>query len=65
MGSGLNARSNERAHRSILREIVKAMNEQIRMSAVPTNMISCVFSVVIGGFMVIYVVSMLFGRSIF
>ena len=64
MGTGL-IKVKQRAHRSVLREIVKAMNEHFRMSAVPTNMISCVFSVVIGGFMVIYVVSMLFGRSIF
>lgn len=64
MGTGL-IKVKQRAHRSVLREIVKTMNEHFRMSAVPTNMISCVFSVVIGGFMVIYVVSMLFGRSIF
>ena len=55
----------QRAHRSVLREIVNAMNEYFRISSVPTNMIACVFSVVIGGFMVIFVVSMLFGRSIF
>ena len=64
MGTGL-IKVKQRAHRTVLREIVKAMNEHFRMSAVSTNMISCVFSVVIGGFMVIYVVNMLFGRSIF
>lgn len=64
MGTGL-IKVKQRAHRTVLREIVKATNEHFRMSVVPTNMISCVFSVVIGGFMVIYVVSMLFGRSIF
>ena len=64
MGTGL-IKVKQRAHRSVLREIVNAMNEHFRMSSVPTNMIACVFSVVIGGFMVIFVVSMLFGRSIF
>lgn len=64
MGTGL-IKVKQRAHRAALREIVKTMNEHFRMSVVSTNMISCVFSVVIGGFMVIYVVSMLFGRSIF
>ena len=64
MGTGL-IKVKQRAHRSVLKEIVNAMNEHFRMSSVPTNMIACVFSVVIGGFMVIFTVSMLFGRSIF
>ena len=64
LGTGL-IKVKQRAHRSVLREIVKAMNEYFRISSAPTNMISCVFSVVIGGFMVIYVVSMLFDRSTF
>ena len=64
MGMGL-IKVKQRAHRSVLREIVDAMNEHFRTSSVSTNMIPCVFSVIIGGFMVIFVVSMLFGRSIF
>ena len=64
LGTGL-IKVKQRAHRSVLREIVKAMNKYFRISSAPTNMISCVFSVVIGGFMVIYVVSMLFDRSTF
>ena len=63
-GTGL-IKVKQRAHRSVLREIVNAMNEYFRMSSVPTNMIPCVFSVIIGVFMVISTVSMLFGRSIF
>ena len=64
MGTGL-IKVKQRAHRSVLREIVNAMNEYFRISSAPTNMIACVFSVVIGGFMVIFTVSMLFARSIF
>ena len=64
LGTGL-IKVKQRAHRSVLREIVNAMNEYFRISSVPTNMITCVCSVVIGGFMVIFTVSMLFGRSIF
>ena len=64
MGTGL-IKMKQRVHRSVLREIVKAMNEHFRMSSAPTNMIACVFSAVIGGFMVIFTISMLFGRNIF
>ena len=64
LGTGL-IKVKQRAHRSVLREIVNAMNEYFRISSVPTNTITCVCSVVIGGFMVIFTVSMLFGRSIF
>ena len=64
MGTGL-IKVKQRAHRAVLREIVNVMNEYFRMSSVSTNMIPCVFSVIIGGFMVILVVSMLLGRSIF
>ncbi len=59
MGTGL-IKVKQRAHRSVLREIVNAMNEYFRMSSVPTNMITCVFFLVMGGFMIIFVVSTLF-----
>ena len=64
MGTGL-IKIKQRAHRSVLKEIVNAMNEHFRISSVPTNMITCVFLLVMGIFMVIFAVSMLFGRSIF
>ena len=64
MGTGL-IKMKQRVHRAVLREIVNAMNEHFRISSAPTNMIACVFSAVIGGFMVIFTISMLFGRSIF
>ena len=64
MGTGF-IKMKQRAHRSVLREIVNAMNEYFRMSSVPTNMITCVFSVIIGIMMIIFTVSMLFGRNIF
>ena len=41
LGTGL-IKVKQRAHRSVLREIVNAMNEYFRMSSVPTNMITCV-----------------------
>ena len=55
----------QRAHRAVLREIVNAMNEHFRMSSVPTNMITCIFFLVMGVFAVILVISMLFLRSMF
>lgn len=64
MGTGL-IKVKQRASRSVLREIVNAMNEHFRISSVPTNMVTCIFLLVMGVFMVILAVSMLFFRSIF
>ena len=64
MGTG-QIKIKQRTHRSLLREVVNAMNEYFRMSSVPTDMISCVFFVVMGGFMVIFAIGMLFFRNIF
>ena len=64
MGTGL-IKGKQRAHHSVLREIVNAMNEYFRVSSVPTNMITCVFLLVMGIFMVIFGISMLFLRSVF
>ena len=64
MGTGL-IKLKQRSHRSVLREIVNAMNEHFRISFAPTNMITCVFLLVMGVFMVILAVSMLFFRTIF
>ena len=52
MGTGL-IKAKKRAHHSVLREIVNAMNEHFHMSPAPTNMITCVFFLVTGGFMII------------
>ena len=38
----------QRAHRAVLREIVNTMNEYFRTSSVSTNMVTCIFWVVIG-----------------
>ena len=64
MGTGL-IKLKQRSHRSVLREIVNAMNEHFRISFVPTNMITCVFLLVMGVFMVIFAGGMLFFRTIF
>ena len=41
------------------------MNEHFRLSLVSTNMITCVFFLVMGVFVIIFAVGILFGRSIF
>ena len=64
MGTGL-IKVKQRAHRAVLREIVNAMNEHFRISSVPTNMITCVFLLVMGVFAIILGVGMLFLRSMF
>ena len=51
-------------HRPLLREIVNAMNEYFRTSPVHTNMISCAFYAVMGVFMVIFAIGMLFFGTI-
>ncbi len=47
MGTGT-IKTRHRAHRSMLKEVVNAMNEYFRTSSVSTNMITCVFWVVMG-----------------
>ena len=47
IGTGV-IKTKHRAHRSVLKEVVDAMNEYFRTSSVSTNMISCVFCVVMG-----------------
>jgi hypothetical protein len=47
MGTGV-IKTKHRAHRSVLKEVVDAMNEYFRTSSVSTNMITCVFWVVMG-----------------
>ena len=64
MGTGL-IKVKQRAHRSVLKKIVNAMNEHFRLSLVSTNMITCVFFLVMGVFVIIFAVGILFGRSIF
>ena len=58
-GTGV-IKAKQRAHRSVLRKIVSAMNEYFRMSPVPTNMITCVFFTVAGGFMIIAAIGVSF-----
>ncbi len=64
MGTG-QIKVKQRAHGSVLREIVKAMNDHFRISSVPTNMIICVFLLIMGGFMVMFAIGILFIPSTF
>ena len=59
MGTG-QIKVKQRVHGSVLREIVNAMNDHFRMSSVPTNMITCVFLLIMGGFMVMSAIGILF-----
>ena len=59
MGTGI-IKMKQRAHGSVLREIVDALNEHFRMSSVPTNMITCVFLLIKGGFMAMFAIGILF-----
>ena len=59
MGTGV-IKIKQRAHRSVLEEIVDAMNEYFRTSSVSTNMITCVFLVVMGAAFPIVGISMFF-----
>ncbi len=59
MGTG-QIKVKQRTHSSVLREIVKAMNDHFRVSSVPTNMITCIFLLIMGGFMVMFAIGILF-----
>ena len=59
MGTGT-IKVKQRAHRSVLKEVVNVMNEYFRTSSVPTNLISCVFLVVVGIVMAIFALDSLF-----
>ncbi len=59
MGTGI-IKVKQRAHQPVLREVVNAMNEYFRISSVPTNMISCVFNLVMGAITVIFAIGMFF-----
>lgn len=64
MGTGT-IKVKQRAHRSVLKEIVPIMNEYYRTSAVSTNFVSCVFLVVAGVIMAILALKDVFFISIF
>ena len=64
MGTGI-IRVKQRAHKSVLREVVREMNAYFRISSVPTNTISCVFNLVTGAIVVIVAIDMSFFRIIF
>ena len=64
MGTG-GIKVKQRTHQPVLREIVNAMNEYFRISSVPTKMLSCVFSLIMGAIMVIVAIGMSFFRGIF
>ncbi len=64
MGTGI-IKVKQRAHQPVLREVVNAMNEYFRISSLPTNMISCVFDLVMGAIVVILAIGMFFLRSNF
>ena len=59
MGTGI-IKSKQRAHRSVLKEIVHAMNKHFRMASVPTNMITCVFLLIMGVITIMLAISTLF-----
>ena len=59
MGTGV-IKTKHRAHRSVLKEVVDAMNEYFRTSSVSTNMVTCVFWVVMGAALPIAGFSMFF-----
>ena len=64
MGTGT-IKVKQRAHRSVLKEIVPVMNEYYRTSAVSTNLVSCVFLVVVGVIMAIFALKDIYFISIF
>ena len=64
MGTGT-IRVKQRAHQSVLREVVNAMNEYFRTSSVPRNMISCVLYLVMGGIIVFFAIDISLFRIIF
>ena len=57
MGTGT-IKVKQREHRSVLKEVVIAMNDYFRTSAVSTNFITCVFLVVAGAVMAILALDM-------
>ena len=57
MGTGT-IKVKQREHRAVFREVVTAMNDYFRTSAVSTNFISCVFLVVAGAVMAILALDM-------
>ena len=59
MGTGI-VKVKQRADRSALREIVNTMNEYFRTSSVSTNMIPCIFFLVMGIFEVLFAIVMFF-----
>ena len=64
MGTGT-IKVKQRAHRSVLKQIVSVMNDYYRTSAVSTNFVSCVFLVVVGVVMAIFALKDVFFISIF
>ena len=64
MGTGV-IKVKQRGYNSVLRQVAHAMNEYFRNSSLPTNMISCVFCLVMGAIMVIFAIGMFFLRRYF
>ena len=63
MGTGI-IKVKQRGYHSVLRQVVKTMNEHFRVSSVPTNMNSCVFNMVMGVITVAFAIGMFFfGRN--
>lgn len=58
-GAGV-IRVKQRSHEPVLKEVVNAMNEYFRNSSVPTKMIACVISMVMGVIMVAFAIGMCF-----
>ena len=64
MGCGV-IRVKQRSHEPVLKEVVNAMNEYFRNSSVPTKMIACVISMVMGVIMVAFAIGMSFFPNFF
>ncbi|MDE0186786.1 MAG: hypothetical protein OXP71_15200 [Candidatus Poribacteria bacterium] len=64
MGTGI-IRVKQRAHKSVLREVVREMNEYFRISSVPRNLISCAVYLGIGVIGIYFAFDMAFFRIIF
>lgn len=64
MGTGM-IRVKQRAHKSVLGEIVREMNEYFRISSVPRNLISCAVYLSMGVIGILFALDMAFFRIMF
>jgi len=64
MGTGI-IRVKQRAHKSVLREVVREMNEYFRISSLPRNLISCAVYLGLGVIGILFAFDIAFFRIIF